>query len=545
MPRRLSQLGPGLAWDDLNDDSWEDLVIATGRTGRLAVYLSEGGKSFRKVQADTPAAADLSSVLGWPDGQGHRYLLAAVSPREASPEPPSEIWVHSLTNLSAPLQKLPVGGATLGPMSLADIDGDGDLDLFVGARWRPGAYPQPVSSTIWINDRGRWRRDEIRSAAFDSIGLVSGATFADLDGDGAPDLALALEWGPVRVFRNMPGRFEDKTMAWGLGETTGWWTSITAGDFNADGQIDLAVGNWGRNTPYELHRDKPLAIYYGDWRGRGTLDLIEAWQDGSDWRPERDRTALTLAWPDLATRFPTHHAYGQATIAELLGNQLTKARSVTATHLDTTLFLNQGSHFKPIPLPNEAQLTPVFSVNVGDYDGDGNEDLFLAQNFFGSASDLSREDSGLGLWLHGTGDGTFRATDSSLSGLRLDGEQRGAALADFNHDGRVDLAVAQNRGPTRLYLNQRAKRGLRVTLQGPPGNPQAIGAQLRVLCAGQRGGPCRPVQAGSGYWSQDSAVQVLGLPPDPVSLWIRWPGGKEQKLPLLEGAWDLRLHFSP
>ena len=123
------------------------------------------------------------------------------------------------------------------------------------------------------------------------------------------------------------------------------------------------------------------------------------------------------------------------------------------------------------------------------------------------------------------------------------GEQRGAALVDFDQDGRVDVAVSQNNAPTKLYANRTAKRGLRVVLNGPPANPDGVGAQVRVLYAGDRKGPVRTIQAGSGYWSQDAASQVLGLQEAPVALWIRWPGGREQTVAVKDQEWSVRVVF--
>jgi hypothetical protein len=136
-----------------------------------------------------------------------------------------------------------------------------------------------------------------------------------------------------------------------------------------------------------------------------------------------------------------------------------------------------------------------------------------------------RLDGGRGLWLRGDGTGKLTPVTAEQSGVKIYGEQRGSALCDFDGDGRIDLAVAQNRAVTTLYHNERAKQGLRVKLKGPPGNPDGVGAVVR-LKFGERFGPAREIHAGSGYWSQDSKVQVLGFTDPPTALWVRWPGGR-------------------
>ncbi len=505
LPHRLSRFGPGLAWCDLNGDGWEDLVITSGQGGRLTALINKKGTRFES----------LTNAPSIPAGQG------------AVPE----FW--------------PIGGLNPGPVALADVDRDGDLDVFVGGRFTAGQYPTPVPSALLINNDGTLAPSPHWVGAAQSIGLVCGATFADLDDDGWPDLALAVDWGPVRVLRNERGRFTDVTKAWGFAEMTGRWTSVVAGDFDGNGALDLAAGNWGRNTAHEFYSPGPWRLFYGDWNRDGVVDIIEAAQSGTDWLPMRDRRALALAFPDLPSRFATHQAFGMATVKQILGEAFKQTAWVEATRLESAIFVNRGSRFEFKPLPGEAQRTPVFGINVADFDGDGIEDLFVAQNFFGTASEHSREDAGIGLWMRGDGKGGMKPLEGTVAGVTVWGEQRGTAVADFNHDGRVDLAVSQNNSATKLFVNRGGKQGLRVTLAGPVGNPNAVGAHLRLVYSGERMGPVRAIQAGSGYRSQDAAGQVLGLAEPPKALWIRWPGGKEERMPIAAETTELHLAFAP
>jgi len=131
---------------------------------------------------------------------------------------------------------------------------------------------------------------------------------------------------------------------------------------------------------------------------------------------------------------------------------------------------------------------------------------------------------------------------SQETGIMVYGEQRGAAVADFDSDGRVDLVVTQNGAPTRLFRNVRAKPGLRIRLKGPPGNPFGYGAQLR-LKQGDRLGPAREVHGGGGYWSQDSSVEVLASAERGSQIWVRWPGGKTITVDVPGGAAEIQMGF--
>jgi hypothetical protein len=527
--KKLSQLGPGVSWYDLDGDGWEDLIIGSGKGGQLAVYRNDGLGHFKRWDsppATQPVTRDQTTVLAWRKAPGQMILLAGSANYEDGLAIGSCVRQYDLAARQVE-DSFPAQESSTGPLAMADIDGDGDLDLFVGGRCRPGKYPRAASSTLFRNEHGKFEIDADNTKRLAEVGLVSGAVFSDLDGDGFPELILACEWGPVKVFRNEHGKLRDATRELGLDKYVGWWNGVTAGDFYGDGRMDIVASNWGRNTRFESHRNQPLQIFYGDLDGDGTEDLIEAYFDPqlNQRVPERGLEVMAKALSFLHERFATHQAYGEASLEEILGEPLKAAKHWEANWLESTVFLNRGSFFEARALPVEAQMSPAFGICVGDFDGDGNEDIFLSQNFFATHPETPRYDGGRGLCLRGDGRGGFTAVKGQESGVRVYGDQRGAAVADFDGDGRMDLAVTQNGAETKLYRNVGARPGLRVRLRGPPGNPQGVGAQMR-LNYGERSGPVREVHAGSGYWSQDSAVAVLSTPQPPTQIWVRWPGGQ-------------------
>ncbi|MBI2926680.1 MAG: VCBS repeat-containing protein [Verrucomicrobia bacterium] len=553
LPHALSQLGPGVSWFDFDGDGWEDLFIGAGRGGRLGVFRNDGKGGFVPQRAklfEGPADRDLATVLGWRANPTNAALLIGLENYESSTAfAPSVRQVSLVTGAEDP--SLFSSIACTGPLALADFDGDGDLDLFVGGRVIPERYPESTSSAMLRNEGGRLELDPVVSRAFARIGLVSGAVFTDLDGDGWPELVLACEWGALRLFKNDRGKLQpwDLPLRWTdlsplasrlspLSLLTGWWNSVGAGDFDGDGRLDVVAGNWGRNTPRQRFLRKPLRLYFGEAPGTGGLALLEAHHDPdlNKLVPARDWGALSAVFPMLRERFPTFASLSTASVAEVLAAGLPPMEEVTAATLDSMLLLHRGDHFEARPLPVEAQLAPVFGIAIGDLDGDGHEDLFLAQNFFGVAPVESRHDAGCGLWLRGDGHGDFSAVPPQDSGLAFYGEGRGAALGDFDHDGRLDLVVGQNRGATKLYRNTRGEPGLRIHLQGQAENHHAIGAVVRLVLRGERFGPAHEIRAGGGYWSQDASDVVLGTREEPIAVEIRWPGGIAERVAISPGA---------
>jgi enediyne biosynthesis protein E4 len=545
LPQALSQLGPGVTWYDVAGHGNEDLLITSGRGGALAYYRNDRG-DLKRVDLHVPLARyDETAVLPWPDGKGGTVLLVGQSsyesrtPAEAAAVP-SVLAVDPRTGAVTPV--VPGDVASIGPLAVADVDGDGDLDVFVGGRVAPGAYPEPQSSRLFRNAAGRLVLDEENSRLFHAIGLVSAAVFSDVNGDGWPDLIVAPEWGSLKLFLNDHGRLRDASAEWGLTRIVGRWNGVTTGDLDGDGRLDIVATSWGRNTRYHVDVAHPLLLYHGDLTGTSRVDMVEAQYDDRlrGIAPLTQAARLMTALPAVRLRTRTFTAYATATLPGILGGTLEGAHHLEAATLDHVVLFNRGGTFQAVPLPAEAQFAPAFYAGVADFDGDGHEDLFLAQNFFPTEIGTPRYDAGRGLLLLGTGDGTLVPVPGQVSGIAVYGDQRGAAFADYDGDGRLDLAVSQNGAETKLYHNEHARPGLRVRLVGPRGNPHAIGAVLRMVYEGSRG-PAREVHGGSGYWSHDGAVQVLGVDGGkrPVALWIRWPGGMETSVPLAPGQRDV------
>lgn len=531
----LSQLGPGISWWDMDRDGIDDLIVGSGKGGLPACYRSDGKGGFARRNGgpwDQPVPRDHTGMAGWRPGK----LLAASSNYED--HTPAAGGVFAWETNGMPLE-IEGWNSSMGSLAVADYNGDGHLDLFVGGRVRPGQYPLPAESRLFLRRADKWALDEQAAKALHEFGMVCGAVWSDLNEDGWPELLVSCDWGPIRILRNERGQlapFDPRVQISGLGaakarvsslsQLRGWWTGITTGDLNGDGRMDIVAANWGANTRYERFRDHPLRLYYGDLAQDGTMSLIEAaYPRGcGQYLPVRMLSHVAGALPFIGGLFPTHQSWAQADLEGLMKSRGVEPRFVSADWLETTLFLNRGDYFEVRVLPAEAQFAPGFAVCVADADGDGTEDVFLGQNFYGVDSDTSRYDAGRGLWLKGDGRGGLRPIPGQESGIRVYGQQAGAALCDFNGDGRVDLAVAQNNEATRLFQNSRAKPGIRIRLQGPEDNPCGIGATVRLQYATHLG-PSREIHGGGGWWSQDSLTPILGFTEQPLAVRVRWPGG--------------------
>lgn len=533
LPGKLSQLGPGLGWIDYNQDGIDDLVIGSGKGGKLALFINSGNGEFNRhapgiLDAETPG--DQTAVLGWLEENKTVLIVGSANYEQGDPNVPSATYYRIDENLTIEKGEIPGILSTTGPLAAADYNGDGTVDLFIGGRFIPGQYPVSANSRMFLNAENSFTPDRRNSTVLEGAGLVTGAVFTDYDQDGDQDLLLSREWGSLKLFENQKGRFHEITSDVGLDNYKGWWNGIATGDFNNDGRPDIIATNLGENSHRQINGDDPLRLYYDDLNSDGRLDIVEAYMDQNiqAYVPRR-RLFDFESLSSILYHVQTHRNFARMSVDEIFNQNFQNVRYKEINTLQNMVFINSEDGFVPHALPAEAQFSAAFAAVVADFDHDGNEDIFISQNSFTGPEKEPRLDAGRGLWLQGDGEGNFRAVPGEESGIKIYGQQRGAASSDFNGDGKVDLVVSQNSDRTRLYLNRGEKAGYRIVLNGVSSNRSAIGASIRLIYADGTKGPRREIQAGSGYWSQHSTTQIMGAGETPAKIEVTWPDGTIQE----------------
>jgi hypothetical protein len=557
LPVRLNARGPGLAIGNASGTGRDGVVVGGTTLDPLRVLQRDGAGRFVPVGVaalGNEVIDDGPVLLFDAEGKGHADLLVTEGGDAlpaGSPEYQPKLFFNDGHGgfRPAPENALPQLPICAGAVAAADFDHSGRLSVFIGGRVQPGDYPLAPQSALLANRGGRFE-DVTDSLAPElrNVGMVTSALWSDVDGDGWPDLLLALEWGGVKYFHNNQGRsLEDWSEKAGFSSAgTGWWTSIAAADFNGDRRPDYVVGNVGLNTQYRADPGHPALLFSGDFKGDGSTQLIEAYYEGDKLFPWRSRRSIATAIPSILKRFPTNDSYAQSTLGEIFGEEkLASARRFAATELRSGVFLSQpDGTYRFEPLPRIAQIAPLQGIVAGDFLGTGHADIFAVQNSYAPIPAVGRFDGGLGQLLRGDGHGRFTPVPPAESGLVVPGDAKALVVLDLDGSGWPGFLVARNNATTLAFRNNAdpGNRPLRVVLRGPPGNPTAIGARITVSF---RDGSTemQEVYAGSGYYSQSTAACFFGFPTSnpPTNIRVRWPGGPESERTIADAPPTLEL----
>ncbi len=481
LPHKFSEYGPALATGDINGDGLDDIIAGGNNMQGATILLQQANGTFLQSamlkQAETPnkQLQDLGITLFDADGDGDLDLYVARGGYENKPNSDSYQDVFFKNdgkgNFTPDSLAIPINMTSKSCVRAVDYDNDGDLDLFIAGRVDPWNYPKPVSSFIYRNDskNGIIKFTDVTNEVakdLNNAGLVCDALFTDFDDDGWPDLIVTGEWMPLTFLKNDKGVFKNITAATGISNQVGWWNSIAAGDFDNDGDIDYVIGNLGQNSYYKATPQYPVSVYAKDFDNNGSYDAFPALylpgsqEDQSKKEyPAQNRDDAVKQMIGFRARFTNYKSYAVATMDQLFTKeQMNGALIVRANNLSSVYCRNDGNgKFTITPLPLLAQVSALNGMVVDDFDGDGNLDIVINTNDYGTDVNVGRYDGLNGLLLKGDGKGNFKPQSMLESGICIQGN--GKALVKLRgKNGQYLLAASQNRGPMKVYSLKRNVR---------------------------------------------------------------------------------------
>ncbi len=478
LPHDQSRNGPLFGSGDANGDGLPDLFIggAAGQSGLLYLQRGNGGFALSPYQPWSAQAGseDMGSLFFDADADGDQDLCIASGSNEVNlplERFKNRLYLNDGKGVFAlSPQALPSMEPSAMRMAAADIDGDKDLDLFVGGRVVPGQYPKAPRSYLLLND-GHGRFTDVtgqQGPALLAPGLVTDAEFMDYDGDQDPDLVVVGEWMPISFYENRAGHFVPANDKCGLNDTEGWWWSLTSGDIDGDGDPDLVCGNLGWNHKFHCSPEHPFHVFWNDFDANGRGDIVLAKEYGPiGLVPVRGRECSSQQCPMIQKKFGTYDAFAYASVEQIYTPELiSSSLHLQARHMRSCVLLNQGKgRFTLTDLPNQAQVAPIMGSALFDADGDGKMDLFVAGNHWGAEVETIRYDAGTGLLLLGDGKGGFSPQTIARSGifawnnvkdvaLLRTGENKEPLIVIANNDDRVQ-AFALARGSAVMVAARR------------------------------------------------------------------------------------------
>ena len=437
LPHKTSEYGPALAVGDIDNNGLDDIYVggAYGQAGKM-YYQNEDGifiEILNDVWEIDKKQEDVGATFFDANGDGLQDLYVVSGGNEAEIE--SDYYLDRLyinegqgkfRKNSTALPKINSSGSCA---ISGDFDNDGDMDLFVGGRLTPRNYPVAPRSYLLRNDSSAFGikfvdvTEEIAPGLAD-VGMVTKAEWVDFDNDNYLDLMLVGEWMPISYFNNVKGEFVNETEKSGFSDTNGWWFGMISEDFDQDGDLDFVMGNLGLNYKYQATEKEPFSIYMKDFDRNNKNDIVLSYYESGTEYPVRGKGCSSEQIPVISYKFKDYKSFAAASLADVYTtDELKESLQFKVGSFASAYIENLGSHkFKISPLDNLAQISSINSILAEDINKDGNMDLVMGGNLYGSEVETPRNDSSYGSLMVGNGKGAFSSKMPYENGLMVKGE---------------------------------------------------------------------------------------------------------------------------
>ena len=461
--KSLAEEGPGLAVGDVNGDGNDDIFIGGAKNQTGALYLHNGNGSLSKpitnFFVEEAQLEDTTASFFDADQDGDLDLMVGTGGNEIGNQGSYGIRLYindGKGNFSLSTNKLPSINKNVAVISPSDFDGDGDVDVFVGSRSIVGTYGVNPDHLFLSNNGDGTFTDITERSAYDlkDAGMVTDASWVDMDGDGKDDLITVSDWGSPKIYKNSGRRLSKFTSS--LDSLNGWWGAVEAYDLDNDGDQDLILGNMGSNIHYKPAPGKPMKMWVNDFDNDGTIEQITTQNyDNGDY-PLHQKKELTTQILALKKKNIKASEYATKTIQELfskdiLDNTIQKQVNIS----ESVIAINEGNgNFTIKILPPQVQFSCICGIQCLDVNKDGNLDLVMAGNNFEFKPQYSRLDANYGNVLLGDGKLNFKWQNYSDSGFFIRNEVKQLKTIKDKNGNEFIIAAINDDTPKLYRLNE-------------------------------------------------------------------------------------------
>lgn len=459
LPHMFSQLGPTVSKGDFDNNGLEDIFIGSSSGLKSSILLQKKSGNFEEsninlLESDK-AYEDVESHVFDANNDGHLDIIVGSGSSEFISNPKlcfDRLYVNDGKGVFTKDNSFPQIPTITGSISSADIDGDGDKELFIGSRLVPGQYPTSPRAIILDNDSGKFTIANDRYGfSNNQIGMVNSSAWFDVDEDGDLDLIYAGEWTGIQCLKNKGGKLSNEALSTNI-DKKGWWNTIHIADLNNDGREDILLGNLGRNYKYQASENEPFEIYGGDFDSNGQADIVLGYYQNNELYPVRGLQCSSEQMPSLKSKFDTYDKFGDADLFQVYGNQLKSALHLQANSFESCILWNNGKgNYSYETLPFKTQLSPIQKFETLDFDKDGDLDIIAAGNWFVAEIETPRADSGQGIILENLGGKKFKTLHYNETGFLAKNDVRDMILLK-NHQNKDVLIVANNNNRLESFI---------------------------------------------------------------------------------------------